>query len=177
MRTYFGFAGRTGTLAVTFAATAVFLVLVFPNLPVGGELLDLKPGYSYEEAMASMEQYGPEGRTTYAWASVLLDTLFPLSYVTFFAGLIYRFRLTEGTWWLAFVPVAAGLWDLAENAQITAMLIRYPDVGATQVAWASAFTAVKGWIGPVYQILGPGLLLVAMARSLVRAIRRRRGGA
>ena len=101
MRAYFGFAGRTGTLAVTFAATAVFLVLVFPNLPVGGELLDLKPGYSYDEAMASMEQYGPAGRTTYAWASVVLDTLFPISYVTFFAGLIYRVRLTEGTWWLA----------------------------------------------------------------------------
>ena len=93
MRGYFEFAGRTGTLAVTLAATAVFLVLVFPNLPVGGELLDVKSGYSHDEAMASMEQYGPDGRTTYAWGSVLLDTLFPLSYVTFFAGLIYRFRV------------------------------------------------------------------------------------
>ena len=74
------------------------------------------------------------------------------------------------------LPVAAGIWDLAENAQITAMLVRYPDVGATQVAWASAFTAVKGWIGPVYQILGLGLLLMAMARGAVRAIRRRGGG-
>ncbi|MDE0363478.1 MAG: hypothetical protein OXI74_20060 [Rhodospirillaceae bacterium] len=177
MRSYFEFAGRTGTLAVTFAATAVFLVLVFPNLPVGGELLDMKSGYSHEEAMASMEQYGPDGRTTYAWASVLLDTLFPVSYVTFFAGLIYRFRLTEGLWTLAFVPVVAGLWDLAENAQITAMLVRYPDVGATQVVWASAFTTVKGWIGPVYQILGVGLLLLATLRGTVRWIRGRRSGA
>ena len=177
MRSYFEFAGRTGTLAVTFAATAVFLVLVFPNLPVGGELLDMKSDYSHEEAMASMEQYGLDGRTTYAWASVLLDTLFPVSYVTFFAGLIYRFRLTEGLWTLAFVPVVAGLWDLAENAQITAMLVRYPDVGATQVAWASAFTTVKGCIGPVYQILGVGLLLLATLRGTVRWIRGRRSGA
>ena len=175
MRAYFAFAGRTGTLAVTFVATAVFLVLVFPNLPIDGELLDLKPGYSYDEAMASMAQYGPDGRTTYAWASMLLDTLFPIAYVTFFAGLIYRFRLTEGTWVLAFVPVAAGLWDLAENAQITAMLVRYPHVGAAQVAWASAFTTVKGWIGPIYQILGLGLLLLAMVRGIVRALRRRGG--
>ncbi len=177
MRTYFAFAGRTGTLAVTFAATAVFLILVFPNLPVDGQLLDLKPGYSYDEAMALMAQYGPDGRATYAWSSVLLDTLFPISYVTLFAGLIYRFRLTEGTWWLAFVPVAAGLWDLAENAQIAAMLVRYPDIGATQVAWASAFTAAKGWMGPIYQTLGAGLLLLAMVRNVVRAIRRRRSGA
>ena len=173
MRAYFEFAGRTRTLAVTFAATAVFLILVFPNLPVGGELLDMKPGYSHDEAIESMEQYGPDGRTTYAWGSAVLDTLFPICYVTFFAGLIYRFRLTEGTWVLAFIPVVAGIGDLAENAQITAMLIQYPDVGATQVAWASAFTTFKGWIGPVYQLLGLGLLLLAMIRAAVRAIRSR----
>lgn len=83
MRAYFAFAGRTGTLAVTLAATAVFLVVGFPSLPVDGELLDLKSSYSYDEATASMAQYGAHGRTTYAWASVLLDTLFPISYVTF----------------------------------------------------------------------------------------------
>ncbi|MDE0000602.1 MAG: hypothetical protein OXQ89_22910 [Rhodospirillaceae bacterium] len=174
MRNYFEFAGRTGTLAVSFAATAVFLLLVFPNLPVGSELLDMKPGYSHVEAMASIAQYGPDGRRTYAWASVLLDTLFPVSYVTFFAGLIYRFRPTERLWTLAFVPVFAGLWDLAENAQIAAMLVQYPDIGATQVAWASAFTTVKWWIGPVYQTLALGLLLLAALRATVRWIRGRR---
>ena len=174
MRNYFEFAGRTGVLAATFAATAAFLFLVFPNLPIEGEMLDLKPGYSHEEAMDAMEGYGADGRTTYAWASAVLDTLFPLTYVTFFAGLIYRFRLTEGTWVLAFVPVFAGIWDLAENAQITAMLIQYPDVSAGQVAWASTFTSIKsGWIGPVYQLLGAGLLLIAAVRGVFRAVFRR----
>ncbi|MDE0003680.1 MAG: hypothetical protein OXQ29_13395 [Rhodospirillaceae bacterium] len=167
MKRYFEFAGRTRTLLVTFVATAVFLFLVFPNLPINGEMLDMKPGYSYGEAMAAMEEYGPDGRTTYAWGSMVLDTLFPLVYVTFFAGLIHRFRLTEGTWWLAFVPVVAGVWDLGENVQITAMLVGYPDVGPGQVASASAFTTVKGYIGPVYQILGIGLLLVAAVRGLL----------
>ena len=173
VRGYFEFAGRTRTLVATFVATAAFLFLVFPNLPINGEMLDVKSGYSYDEAMASMEGYGRDGRTTYAWASMLLDTLFPVVYVTLFAGLIYRFRLTEGTWWLAFVPVAAGFWDLLENVQITAMLVGYPDLGPSQVAWASAFTTVKGYIGPVYQILGLGLLLVALVR---RALARIRGG-
>ena len=104
---------------------------------------------------------------------MLLDTLFPVVYVTLFAGLIYRYRLTEGTWWLAFVPVTAGVWDLLENVQITAMLVGYPDLGPSQVAWASAFTTVKGYVGPVYQILGLGLLLVALVR---RALARIRGG-
>ena len=172
MRKYFDFAGRSGTLLATFAATAAFLFLVFPNLPIDGELLDLKPGYSFDEAMASMQQYGPDGRTTYAWASVLLDTLFPLVYVTLFAGLIYRFRLTEGTWRLAFVPVFAGIWDLLENAQITAMLVRYPDVGASQVAWASAFTTFKGYIGPACPLLGIGLLLATVARRTLAGTHR-----
>ncbi len=175
MRSYFEFASRTGTLAVTFAATAAFLVLVFPNLQIGGEMLDMKPGYSHEEVMASMAEYGPEGRTTYAWGSAVLDTLFPICYVTLFAGLIYRFRLTEGAWVLAFIPVIAGLGDLGENVQITTMLVQYPEVSATQAAWASAFTIFKGWIGPVYQILGIGLFLVAMVRIAVRAIRGRSG--
>ena len=175
MRSYFEYAGRTRTLAATFVATAAFLVLVFPNLPIGGQILDMKPGYSHEEAMASMQEYGPDGRTTYAWASAVLDTLFPVVYVTFFAGLIYRFRLTEGTWILAFIPVVAGLGDLAENAQITAMLLQYPNVGAIQVAWASAFTMVKGWIVPICLILGLALLLVALLRGGIRMTRDSRG--
>lgn len=171
MRRYLEFAGRTGTLATTLVAVVLFLLLVFPNLPVGGDTLDTKPGYTYEEAMASMEAYGADGRMTYAWASVVLDTLFPLAYVTLFAGLICRFRATEGTWWLAYIPVVAGLCDLLENVQITAMLVRYPDIGAVQVAWASAFTTVKWWIGPIYQILGVGLLLLAAGRATFERIR------
>ena len=84
--------------------------------------------------------------------------------------------LTEGTWILAFIPVLGGILDLAENVQITAMLVQYPNVGTTQVAWASAFTSFKGWIGPVYQLLGLGLLLLAALDGAVRAIRGRRSG-
>lgn len=171
MRAYFEFAGRTGVLALTFAATVAFLFLVFPSLPIEGEMLDLKSGYSHEEAMNAMEAYGAEGRTTYAWASAVLDTLFPLTYVTFFAGLIYRFRVTEATWVLAFIPVFAGVWDLFENAQIVAMLLGYPEVGAGQVAWASAFTTVKGYLGFVYLILGAGLLALALVRGVVARVR------
>ena len=172
MRRYFEFAGRTYTLLAAFVATAAFLFVVFPNLPINGEMLDMKPGYTHEEAMTAMAQYGPDGRTTYAWGSMVLDTLFPLVYVTLFAGLIYRFRLTDGTWWLAFLPVVAGIWDLMENVQITAMLVAYPDVGQSQAALASAFTTVKGYIGPVYQLLGIGLLLVALIRSGMARMRR-----
>ena len=171
VRAYFEFAGRTGVLALTFAATVVFLFLAFPSLPIEGEMLDLKSGYSHKEAMDAMEGYGADGRTTYAWASAVLDTLFPLTYVTFFAGLIYRCRFTEGMWVLAFVPVFAGVWDLFENAQIIAMLLRYPEVGAGQAAWASTFTTVKGYLGSVYQILALVLFLTALVRGAIARVR------
>jgi len=171
MRNYFAFAGRGPVLAATFAGTLLFLFIAFPSLPIEGELLDLKPGYSHGEAMAEMEAYGAAGRVIYAWASAVLDTLFPITYVTFFAGLIYRFRLTEGSWVLAYIPVFAGAWDLLENAQIIAMLLRYPEVGAGQVAWASMFTTVKGHLGTIYQILGAALLLAALVRAAVARLR------
>ncbi len=162
-------------MIVSFLAMAVLLFLVFPNLPIGGEMLDVRPGYSHEEAKALMEQYGSSGRTIYAWSSMVLDTIFAMVYVTFFAGLIYRFRITEKLWILAFIPVVAGVWDLAENVQITAMLVQYPDVSVNQVTMASTFTKVKGWISPVYQILGIGLFLIALLRGIVRKIQRREG--
>lgn len=173
MRNYFAFAGRGGVLAATFIGTLLFLFLVFPNIPIEGELFDMKAGgYTHGEALAEMDVYGADGRVTYAWASAVLDTLFPITYVTFFAGLIYRFRLTEGTWMLAYIPVLAGAWDLLENAQIIAMLLRYPEVGVAQVAWASTFTIVKGYLGSVYQILGAGLLLAALVRGAIARLRR-----
>jgi len=113
------------------------------------------------------EEYGPEGRRVYAWASPTLDTLFPIVYVSFFAGLIYRCRPTERLWWLAFIPVAAGIVDLGENIQITAMLIQYPDVSPAQAAGASLFTQIKGYNGPIYQILALLLLALAGVRRLL----------
>ncbi|MDE2976684.1 MAG: hypothetical protein OXU63_04090 [Acidobacteriota bacterium] len=167
MKKWFEFASQTRVLAATFVLTLVFLFVVFPALPVNGELLDYKSSYTHDEAMAAMEEYGPEGRRVYAWASPTLDTLFPIVYVSFFAGLIYRCRPTERLWWLAFIPVAAGIVDLGENIQITAMLIQYPDVSPAQAAGASLFTQIKGYNGPIYQILALLLLALAGVRRLL----------
>ena len=172
MRKYFEYASANRTLLLTLTVTLVFLFLVFPNLPIGGEMLDVKPGYTHTEAMAAMDDYGAEGRTIYAWSSAVLDTLFfPLIYVTLFAGLIYRFRPTEGIWLLAFVPVIAGIWDVGENVQIVVMLIQYPDIGETQVAWASAFTSIKGNLVLICLLLGLGLPSLAMSRRLLAKLK------
>lgn len=167
MRSYFEVAARTWALVTTFALTLAGLLIVFPALPVGGELLDTRISYTHSEAMAAMSEYGERGRRVYAWASPTLDTLFPLVYVTFFAGLIYRCRPTDRLWRLAFLPVVAGLIDLGENALITAMLILYPDVSSGHVAAAALFTYAKATIGPVYQLLALALLAWAVLRWIL----------
>ena len=151
--------------------TVVILFLVFPNLPITGEFLDIKNEYSFEEAMASLDAYGADGRSTYLWVSLGLDTLFPLIYVTFFAGVIYRFKLSEGTWWLVYVPVFGGVWDLLENIQISAMLVGYPDISEMQVAWASTFTMFKHGIGAFYLVIAVVLVLISLVRKSIAKFR------
>ena len=64
----------------------------------------------------------------------------------------------------------AGAWDLCENAQITAMLLMFPDVTERQVAWASFFTHVKiAYIGTAYQLPAIAFLLIALWRFLAHA--------
>ena len=163
-RTFFEFAAGSKPLIVTFTGVLVMLLLVFPALPVGGDLLDVKLFYSLADVQAAMLQYGPQGRAVYALASPTVDTLFPILYVTFFAGLLYRFRPSERLWLLAFIPVFAGAWDLCENAQITTLLLQFPNISARQVALASFFTSVKHVLSAVYELAALLLLAIFMVR-------------
>lgn len=164
LRKFFQFAAGTKPLIISFVGVLVMVLLVFPTLPVGGELLDVKLSYKLADVQAAMLQYGPQGRAVYALASPTVDTLFPILYVTFFAGLLYRFRPSERLWPLAFIPVFAGAWDLCENAQITTLLLQFPDISARQVAVASIFTSVKHAMSAVYELMAVVFLLIALVR-------------
>ena len=166
MRQYLESASRTPVLSATLLAMLVLLVVVFPALPIGGEMLDVRTaGYTYAEAVAAMESYGERGRQVYAWSSATLDVLLPVVYVSFLAGFVYRFRPTERLWKLACLPLAAGVLDLCENVQVVLMLTRYPDVSAGQVAVASWFTLSKGYAVSL-------CLLLAIVLAAVAAVRR-----
>lgn len=165
-RLFFEFAARTRVLIVTLLGVLLLGLLVFPVLPIGGEMIDLKLSYNLVDIHTSMLQYGSEGRITYAVASATLDTLFPVLYVTFFCGLLYRFRAMERLWVLAFVPLFAGLWDLCENAQIIALLLQYPSISATQVSVASFFTTSKHVMSAAYEVTAVVYLLIYLSRRL-----------
>ena len=166
MRQYLESASRTPVLSATLVAMLVLLVVVFPALPIGGEMLDVKTGYTYAEAVAAMESYGERGRQVYAWSSATLDVLLPVVYVSFLAGFIYRFRPTERLWTLACLPLAAGVLDLCENVQVVLMLTRYPDVSAGQVTVASWFTLSKGYAVSLCLLLAITLAAVTPMRRV-----------
>lgn len=145
MRTYLEHASMMPVLGIMPVVALILLIAVFPVLPIGGESLDSRNGYTHQEAVAAMEGYGEGGRRLYAWSSATLDTLLPIVYASFLAGLIYRLRPTERVWRLSYLPLVAGGLDLGENVQIVLMLAQYPDVSAGQVAVASSFTLLKSF--------------------------------
>jgi hypothetical protein len=167
-RRYFAFAARNRPLLISFTGVLLMVLWVFPSLPINGEMIDLKLSYDLAAIDLSMQQYGAQGRAAYALASPTLDTLFPMLYVTFFAGLLYRFRPSERMWVTAFIPIVAGVWDLWENAQITAMLLQYPELSARQVAVASFFTSTKHVLSALYEVAAVSFLLIYAARKLSR---------
>ena len=163
------FITRPPVMLGSFVLT-VALFLCFPLVPIGGEMLDVRTGgYALDEAMAALDGYGAAGRRAHLVASLTLDTLLPLAYVTFLAGVIYRWRHTDRWGWLALVPVVAGLVDLGENLQVVGLLLSYPALGATQVAAASAFTVAKS----IMFVAAIAIAVIVAAVALVSRARRR----
>ena len=173
MTSYFQFAAKTKVLILTLIGTLLFSFVIFPNIPLGGESLDAQPHYDLALVLRLMAQYGEDGRRIYSMASPTLDTLFPLIYVTFFAGVIYRFRINNALGWLAIIPVITGLADLGENIQIINLLLQYPDISAGQVQSASLFTKAKTALVLVSVSLTLGCVLLAAGWHAVMKFRGR----
>lgn len=158
MTHYFQFISTNRILWLTFALAVLFVAVIFPYLAGGLESLDTRMnGYDHAEAVAALAGYGAEGRARYIWISLIMDTIFPIVYCSFYAGLIYRFAPNERLKLLAYLPVLGGLVDLGENLQIVAMLVQFPDIGVAQAEWANRFTLTK------FAISRWSMLLAALA--------------
>ena len=110
---------------------------------LGAGILDLMPSYSMDEVQAKLDIYGADGRRLYAWASVTLDLLFPISYSCFFVGMIIRLAESNILRWLVVVPMMLASVDLLENIQFCIMLNQFPDLSESQVNLASLTTIIK----------------------------------
>jgi hypothetical protein len=140
-------------------------------------------GYDLAEARALLAALGAEGRDYYTDIQLRIDTLYPLTYALS-RGLLLLWLALPGRASprgfsprvkaaLLIAPVAACLFDWAENQGIAAMLASWPEVSPATVARASACTVAKSAASTVTECL----CLALLASGLWCWLLRRRAGA
>jgi len=155
---------------------SLYAVMLFYSLPAvasfapGTPLFDLSlGGYSIK----LLTTLGAAGRECYLTVQLPLDFVYPALFALTFSSLVVWAAKKYGfTWskifWLALLPLVAGLFDYAENVGIVLMLTRYPEVSEGLVQTASFFTVVKSACTTVYFVGLIACVIVVLARYIKR---------
>ena len=119
--------------------------LIFFLLPynIFSNMLDLELFYSKENVVENFSTMGPDGRSIYVLSSLLLDTVYPILYLSLFLGAY--FKLFRGSKAILLVPIIAFSSDILENLQITRLNLNFPNISETHVYLSSMTTSLK-WI-------------------------------
>ncbi len=122
-------------------------------------LFDMSPaGYSYAQAIELLQSLGVDGRNAYLAVQIPLDFVYPAMFIVSYAFLItwilkqYLPRDSK-LFFLAFVPVLAGIFDYLENFSIISMLNSFPDASERLVTRASSFTIAKSGFTTVFFVI------------------------
>lgn len=123
------------------------LTIVIPLLPynVGNYLLDLSFGFNREDVANAFNNLGERGKELHLYVSLLLDTVFPIVYVSFHLG-IYHYSNYKNNF-IYSVPLLTGAFDLMENIQC-AMIMSIPSIESVtdqQIILASSTNQIK-WV-------------------------------
>ena len=123
------------------------LTIVIPLLPynVGNYLLDLSFGFNREDVANAFNNLGERGKELHLYVSLLLDTVFPIVYVSFHLG-IYHYSNYKNNF-IYSVPLLTGAFDLMENIQC-AMIMSIPSIESVsdqQIVFASSTNQIK-WV-------------------------------
>ena len=119
--------------------------LIFFLLPhnIFSNMLDLELFYSKENVIENFSTMGPDGRSIYVLSSLLLDTMYPILYLSLFLGAYFKlFRSSKA---ILLVPIIAFSFDILENLQITRLNLNFPNITETHVYLSSMTTSLK-WI-------------------------------
>ena len=123
------------------------LTIVIPLLPynVGNYLLDLSFGFNREDVANAFNNLGERGKELHLYVSLLLDTVFPIIYISFHLG-IYHYSNYKNNF-IYSVPLLTGAFDLMENIQC-AIIMSIPSIDSVsdqQIILASGTNQIK-WI-------------------------------
>ncbi|MBC7774922.1 MAG: hypothetical protein H7246_05730 [Phycisphaerae bacterium] len=139
------------------------------------EPLDLRFGFSPEEAWQALEALGPVGREHYRSAETIMDVFYPLTYGLFFSLLmLFLFQKAGGRLarmrWLAVLPLVGTLFDWLENFGIVRLIDVFPARADGWAQFAAAVGEIK-WLFAFIGIVGSltGLVGWMMARWKARS--------
>ena len=126
--------------------------LIFFLLPhnIFSNMLDLELFYGKENVVRNFNALGPDGRSIYILSSLLLDTVYPILYLSLFLGAY--FKLFRSSKVILFVPVTAFSFDILENLQITRLNLNFPNINEAHVYLSSMTTSLK-WIAIAITVL------------------------
>lgn len=108
-------------------------------------ILDLLFNYSEEQAYAQLSAYGEIGRQVCLASTLILDTIFPLVFGSFFALLLAHLFQHTRYKWVVLLPIIVVVLDYVENTHIALMLINFPERMPLIAYTGSIFTNAK-WI-------------------------------
>ena len=153
-------ASSKALLLVFFSSIIISLFIIIPMLPyaVGQNLLDLKFGFQRDDVELTFSILGVEGKRLSIFVSLILDTIFPIVYVSFHLG-IYHYSNYKNNL-IYSVPLLTGSFDLMENIQC-AMIMSIPSIesvtdqqiilasGTNQIKWVLVFLMITIAIFPI----------------------------
>ena len=119
--------------------------LIFFLLPhdIFANMLDLRFSYNEEIVKQSFVLIGEDGRQLYFFSALIIDTIYPLLYVSLFIGAY--FKLFRKNAFLFIFPLMAGLFDISENIQVSLLLSNFPTLSSQNIFYSSTSTSIK-WI-------------------------------
>ena len=140
-------ASSKALLLILFSSILISLFIIIPMLPysVGQNLLDLKFGFERDDVRSTFSILGENGKQLYIFVSLILDTFFPIIYVSFHLG-IYQYSNYKNSF-IYLIPIFTGLFDLMENIQCAIIMSTSSInlVSADQILAASITNQIK-WI-------------------------------
>ncbi len=151
-------------LVLFLVTNAVYIFMLTYSIPRvlhysdGLALFDISPfGYSYQDAMALLNQLGEEGRHIYLSLQLVADAFYPLlfgaSYFVLLLWIIKVGKFVHRAWYvLSLIPLLVCMLDYGENFAVWLMLTNYPQVSESVVGISSFLTVSKSGLTTVYFI-------------------------
>lgn len=107
--------------------------------------LDLRPGFTSDQAWQALDLLGTDGREVYWFSQMTMEVIYPLAYGLFFAFvLVFLFSQAGGMFVrmtaVAWVPLVGSVFDWFENIGIIKLIGAFPERAD---GWAQ-FASVSG---------------------------------